>query len=187
VVISGPWLAVVAWRGLPDWQFLPISVQTALDNRERLSFVFGTLARWSVESDWSFPSVWLLGLLGLGLSVARRGVRHPDLLPLVSAAYLLVMSTAYLFSAFVPYQTHVLASLGRLMAHVAPVVGVWVVSRWLDARPGLARLPRPRPADAAPAIPRGSSTDRRTPALEGLGTPSGATLLPRPRPGTPPD
>jgi MYXO-CTERM domain-containing protein len=187
LVIAGPWLAFVTWRGLPDWQFVPISLQTALDNRERLGFVFGTLARWSVESDWGLPSVWLLGLLGLGLSVARRGVRPPDLLPLVGAGYLLLMTTAYLFSTFVPYQTHVLASLGRLMAHVAPAVGVWLVSRWLEVRPGVVRLPRRPPADAAPAIPRGSSTDRRTPALEGLGTPSGATLLPRPRPGTPPD
>jgi hypothetical protein len=187
LVIAGPWLAFVAWRGLPDWQFVPIAPQVAVDNRERLSFVFGTLARWSLDADWSFPSVWLVGLVALGLSVARRGLRPADLLPLVSAAYLLLLGASYLFSAFDPYQTHVLASLGRLMAQVAPVVGVWLVSRWAELRPSPAPLPRRAPADASPSSPPGSSADRRTPALEGLGSASGAPLLPRPRPGTPPD
>jgi hypothetical protein len=221
LLIAGPWLAWVTWRGLPDWQFVPLSLQTAWENRERLSFALGTLARWSLGSEWNVPSVWLLGLIALGLIAARaaqapigrrgdvaqsvqawrhgrqldvaeaapawRGVRAADLLPLVGLGYVLLMSGSYLFSAFVPYQTHVLASLGRLMAHVAPMVGVWLVMRWAEARPCVARVRRRAPVDAAPSNPPRSSTDRRRPALEGLGTTSGARLLPRPRPGTPPE
>jgi hypothetical protein len=187
LVIAGPWQAFLTWSGLPDWQFVPLTLQTALDDRERLSFVWSTLARWSLEPEWSVPSVWLLGLLLLAVSLVRRGPRPADLLPLVSLAYLVLLSASYLFSAFVPYQTHVLASLGRLMAHVAPVVGVWLVMRWAELRPSLAPLPRRAPTDAAPTSPPRSSADRRRPALEGLGTPSGATLQRRPQPGTPPD
>ena len=185
VVIAGPWLVFLVWRGMPDWQFVPISAQVAVENRDRLSFVFGTLARWSIDPDWSVPSVWLLGLVALVLSVARRGFRTADLLPLVAAAYLALLGTSYLYSAFVPYQSHVLASLGRLMAHVAPLVALWLVSRWLELRPVARPLPRRAQVDGASSIRPGSSMGHRTPALGGLGSASRSTLLRRPRPGTP--
>jgi hypothetical protein len=167
VLIAGPWLAFVAWRGLLDWQFVRLSPAIALANLDRLPFVFGTLGHFALDPGWSL--LWPLGLLALGL-VAWRGPRPIDWLPLLAIAYLLALSASYLFSAFVPYQGHVLASLERLMAQVAPLVGVWLAVRWLDARPTVSAsvgtpLRRP-PDDDVPTGPPGSSMDRRTPALE---------------------
>jgi hypothetical protein len=186
VLVAGPWLAFLAWQGVADWQFLPVTPQVALENRERLDFVFGTLARWSLQPEWSFPPLWLLGVIGLGLSVVRqRGLRPLDLLPATAAAYLVLLGASYLFSAFVPYQTHVLASLGRLMAHVAPLVGFWLVSRWLELLPAPAPTPRGVPVDAAQFVPPDSSTDHRTPALEGLETGRSVYARSPQPPGTP--
>jgi hypothetical protein len=175
LVVAGPWLAFIAWRGAPDWQFVTPSPAIAFEHRDRLGFVFGTLARWSIEPGWSF--VWPLGVLGL-LLVPVRGPRSIDLLPLVAAGYLAVMGASYLFSAFLPYETHVLASLGRLMAHVAPLVAVWLLCRWCDPDPDpdlrVTPVPVPRLArdGAAPPGQRGSSVDHRTPEAVGRETDS---------------
>jgi hypothetical protein len=39
------------------------------------------------------------------------------------------MSFAYVFSDFVPFQQHVVSSVDRLLAHVAPLLVLWIAYR----------------------------------------------------------
>lgn len=53
--------------------------------------------------------------------------RVPALFPLTAVLYLGLMSLAYVFSDFAPYQQHVVSSGRRLVAHVTHLLGLWMV------------------------------------------------------------
>jgi hypothetical protein len=101
-------------------------------NWQRLGFVARIFVKWALWPSWNL--LWLLGP-GMAVLVYLRGLRPIDVLAGAAFMYMLVMSLTYMFSAFVPFQVHVLASLSRLMAHVAPLLAIWLLLRALELWP----------------------------------------------------
>jgi hypothetical protein len=54
--------------------------------------------------------------------------------------YLAIISMAYLFSGFQPFQQHVLASFYRIASHVAALLLLWIAYQG-SAAPGSQELP----------------------------------------------
>jgi hypothetical protein len=57
----------------------------------------------------------------------------PLLLPLTAEIYLALSSSVYIFSAFVPFEQHVISSIDRLVGQVTPLVLLWIV--FIDSPP----------------------------------------------------
>jgi hypothetical protein len=74
---------------------------------------------------------------GLFAILCRRDVaaRRPRaILPITAGLYLTVMASVYLFSAYVPYQQHVISSYFRLAAHVVALPLHWIADHGRAAR-----------------------------------------------------
>lgn len=143
LVVSGPWYAFAALnsRPAPDFQ----------------SFGLGTLAanigRWStiVELEWNsltsqgWSYIWPLAVLsGILFWVVRRE-RKPvwaALIPIVVVTHLALSGAVFFFSAFVPYEQHILGSIDRLMVQVAPLVVVWIALQAVPATELPAHVPQ---------------------------------------------
>ncbi|MBI1800619.1 MAG: glycosyltransferase family 39 protein [Chloroflexi bacterium] len=126
VALSGPWWAFISTQGIANTDFLPLSWSAGQANAGRIFFVIWTELQSMMSGDWNF--VWpLTALLAVALVAMKVPVEPAArLLPLAALIYLALMSLTYVFSAYVPYQQHVLTSSYRLMAHVAPLMVVWV-------------------------------------------------------------
>jgi hypothetical protein len=108
---------------------MPLSLSTLAANAGRLPVVAQLALANLLTPDWSF--LWpLAALFGAARLARRRAEGRPgrDLLPLTALLYLGAMGAAFVFSAYAPYQQHVLSSWHRLAAHVAPLVVVWIAS-----------------------------------------------------------
>ena len=60
---------------------------------------------------------------------------------MTAVAYLLLTSSVYLFSNYVPYQQHIVSSVHRLSAHVVALVVIWMACwtthRSISVEPGI--------------------------------------------------
>jgi hypothetical protein len=126
--------------------FLPVGLDTLQQHVGRLPVIAYYVAPRLLNAGWSFVWPVVGATVVFGLARGRCGVPS-SLWPLTAILYLLAMSASYVFSAFVPYQQHVVSSIDRLIGHVTPLVTLWVLSSWASARavagpgPTTARVP----------------------------------------------
>jgi hypothetical protein len=123
MAIAGPWYAL-AWNyGVHNPAFQPVSLESFLAGVDRLPSI-ATRALLSVAGNaWNY--VWFTASMVAGLRLRRR-TSAEDLLPLSAVLYIVVMAFSYVFSAVVPYQQHVLASIDRVIAHVVLLPLIWI-------------------------------------------------------------
>ncbi|HUS16601.1 MAG TPA: hypothetical protein VM536_16520 [Chloroflexia bacterium] len=147
-VLAGPWWALMAATHTVNAAFLPITPATFLANAWRWSTIVRITARalWSPASGYVWPLVLVGGLLTWwAVPPERRGVGA--FIPLAAGLYLLMTGAIYLFSGFVPFEQHILASVDRLIAGMAPLAVIWLVARLLPGvapAGGVARAPAAR-------------------------------------------
>jgi hypothetical protein len=130
-ILSGPWYGFVAWNGIANTDFLPITIATLRANIDRLPKIMSIVLASLFSSDWGFvwPIAALTGLLtwrGKALALASAARRAALLLPMLALLYLGLIGPMFVFSAFVPYEGHVLSSAYRLIVHVAPLPVLWM-------------------------------------------------------------
>jgi hypothetical protein len=143
--IAGPWWLSAARAGQASADFLPLGLDGLATHAGRLPTILRLALANLAGPDWAFvwPLALLLGLAGglagRGSASAAEGRRGLRVLPLAATFYLGSMSLAYIFSAYAPYQQHVLSSWHRLAAHVVALPLVWIAARpWAlpAAQPG---------------------------------------------------
>lgn len=128
ILIAMPWYIFIATHNVSNTDFLPFTTQTLMLNLERVPTIALYFVRELLNPQWGF--VFPLALVILCARwYSRKGA------PFVSARaifllapffYLLVMASAYLFSAFTPYPAHLASSGYRLVAQVVPFILVWL-------------------------------------------------------------
>jgi hypothetical protein len=130
-VLSGPWWGFVIWHEIPSAAFLSLTPATLLANLTRLPPIGWQMLLQFVSPQWAF--VWPLAALFWTLKRRRNSQttsgdngRIADGLLLATVLYVGLMSLSYVFSAFVPYQQHIVSSLPRLLIHVAPWPILWL-------------------------------------------------------------
>jgi hypothetical protein len=123
VIIAGPWYAFVAWKGVVDPAFLSVNLSTLVNNTGRLWFIAIAELKSLASPDWGF--VWPLGLL-FGLLSWRSRPAKIHLLSVSSLLYLGLITLVYVFSAYEPYQQHVISSIDRVIAPVALFPVLWI-------------------------------------------------------------
>jgi hypothetical protein len=144
LLVSGPWHAFAAANSIPAPDFQSTGLST----------LAAKLGRWStiVELEWhsltsqSWSYIWPLATLGgLVYWAGNRGRPLPSehdhtpqrrpawaaLIPVTALLHLVLSGAVYFFSAFVPYEQHILGSIDRLLVQVAPLVVLWVASQAL--------------------------------------------------------
>jgi hypothetical protein len=131
-LLAGPWWAWMARNGVATNAFEPVTLNCLLAQAGRLPAIAG-LAAGALAGAW-WAGLWLV-VPAIALWGAFRGSRFEvrGLLAsreagwlLATALYLALMSAAYAFSTYVPYQQHVVSSIDRLALHVAPLAVVWL-------------------------------------------------------------
>ncbi|MEP7198709.1 MAG: hypothetical protein ABI874_02720 [Chloroflexota bacterium] len=125
IALAGPWYAFVALNGVSNTDFLPLTITTLVANANRVPSIAWHMLLNLASPSWNF--VWPLAVL----VVVWRPVRFlkPNgsmLLPLTALIYLCAISATFIFSSHVPYQQHVVSSVDRLAAHVAPLAVLWL-------------------------------------------------------------
>jgi hypothetical protein len=128
-LLAGPWWLFAANHALPNGAFLPLTLPTLAARLHRLPVTVGLLGRSLLGRDFNlvWPMVAVTALV-VAWPATRRAGRAGSLcllLPAAAATYLGMMTLTYLFSAYVPYQQHVLASAYRLGSDVLPLVVLW--------------------------------------------------------------
>lgn len=126
LVCAGPWYLFMAFSGVRNVAFAPFTLDTLQANLDRVPRIVWLELLRLLSADWNL--LWLLAPL---VSLAARGTHRQaaDLLPVAALLYFGVMSSTYVFSDFVPYQQHVVSSVDRLLAHVAPLTVLWIAYR----------------------------------------------------------
>ncbi len=130
-LLAGPWWGFVALNGIADIDFLPLTVATLQSNMGRLPFIGWRVLLSVLSPDWNF--IWPLALI-FAIAVQLRDrfrLRSMELMPLTAMIYLAAMGMAYIFSTHVPFQQHVVSSIDRLVAQVAPLPVLWIACRAL--------------------------------------------------------
>jgi hypothetical protein len=124
--LAAPWWLFVARHHIANTDFLPLTPATFLANLDRLPTVAWLAGKNLLSSEWSFawPLAVLFGLYKGWLGGMTRG--SIALLPMVILLYLGLAALGYIFSAYVPYQQHVINSFFRLASHVAPLAVLWL-------------------------------------------------------------
>jgi hypothetical protein len=130
-VLSGPWLGFLAWKGVANTDYLPLSMATLQANIGRLPKIAGMELASLVSADWGYvwPVAALVGLFewrAAARGLGARAWRTARLLPATALLYLGWIGLPYVFSAFVPYEGHVASSAYRLIAHVVPLPVLWM-------------------------------------------------------------
>jgi hypothetical protein len=128
LLLAGPWWALVMFAGIPNAAFLPMTPVTLLSNLDRVPVIVGVAVQRLASANWSY--VWLAVTVCLFLSLATRPrLPRADFLLVAAVIYVGLMNAAYVFSAFVPYQQHVISSIDRIVGHVTPLLILWVAIR----------------------------------------------------------
>ncbi|MCI0394224.1 MAG: hypothetical protein L0322_04730, partial [Chloroflexi bacterium] len=130
-LLAGPWWLFAGRQAIANDAFLPMTPATFLDNAGRLPAIAGLMLGQLANARFGF--VWpLVALAGLGVWLGRNHPSGPagspflHLLPLAAFLYLGVIGVTYVFSNYVPYQQHVLASVFRLASQVAAWPVLWL-------------------------------------------------------------
>lgn len=139
VVVAGPWLATVWLLEVPHSAFVPMSVSTFAAGLDRLPFALWRMAISLCKPGWSY--IWPLAAV-LGVLSMRDRRRPEDVLLVTAACYLAAMAGSYIFSNYTPYQRHAVASVDRLIAHVAPLGLLWL-GHYVTASDVSGRSPAP--------------------------------------------
>jgi hypothetical protein len=121
--IAGPWYALAWNHGVHNPAFQPVSLDTFRAGVDRLPSIAARALLSMTGNAWNY--VWFTALIVAGLRFRRR-TSAEDLLPLSAVLYIVVMAFSYVFSAVVPYQQHVLASIDRVIAHVVLLPLIWI-------------------------------------------------------------
>lgn len=125
LLLAGPWYAFVARYGLNDPQFEAVTLAHLLANIGRLpSIVWHALTTlFSPAAGWVWPAAGAFALLA---RPAGALARPSAILPLAAVLYVATMTSVYFFSAYAPYQQHIVASFPRLIAHVTALPLLWI-------------------------------------------------------------
>jgi 4-amino-4-deoxy-L-arabinose transferase-like glycosyltransferase len=126
LLLSGPWWLFMLFNGVRNVAFAPFTLANLQLNLWRLPHIAWLELLRLISADWNW--LWpVAALMALAASVTRH--QRADIWPLVALVYLGAMSFAYVFSDFVPFQQHVVSSVDRLLAHVAPLLVLWIAYR----------------------------------------------------------
>lgn len=131
--VAGGWSVFLAAQGTGNTDFLPLTFDTLISNVNRLPEIALYFAKSLASYEWSF--VWVLVALAATLHVLARRAVLGDMLLLAPLLYLGAMATGYLFSAFVPFESHLLSSGYRLVAQVTPLSVLWLASQTVGGVP----------------------------------------------------
>jgi hypothetical protein len=126
-LLAGPWWAFTALNGIVNRSFLPITPDTFQANTGRLPTIAQLELNSLLNGWWSY--IWPLAALVavLTLFAGKHSPAARDKLLLMTAMlYVPLAGLIYVFSDFVPYEQHVLSSIDRLLAPIAPLLVVWV-------------------------------------------------------------
>jgi hypothetical protein len=124
-LIAGPWWALMSLSGTTNSAFLPITPETLAANLPRLETIL--VLTWEGLTSTGFGLLWPMSAVIAPVALMAGFRRREDtMLLLFVALYLLLSLTTYLFSAFVPYEDHVISSARRLAAEVTPVLVAWL-------------------------------------------------------------
>jgi hypothetical protein len=125
LLVGGPWYAFAFRHAIPGPQFEAVTPAHFAANLHRLPSIawhaLATLGSPDASCVWPLAVVFAL--------LARRHLvplRPSALFPLTALLYLAVMGLGYVFSAYAPYQQHVVASFSRLAAQVVPLPLLWI-------------------------------------------------------------
>ncbi|HYP20125.1 MAG TPA: glycosyltransferase family 39 protein, partial [Chloroflexia bacterium] len=129
-LIAGPWWAFSALNGIINKSFLPITLDTFQANIGRLPTIAQLEQNSLLNAWWSY--IWPLAGIVAVLTLFARKRRHTpagNLLLVTALLYIPLAGLIYVFSDFVPYEQHVLSSIDRVLAPLAPLLVVWVASQ----------------------------------------------------------
>ncbi|HEX8597067.1 MAG TPA: hypothetical protein VF952_00950 [Chloroflexia bacterium] len=126
VLFAGPWWTLIAANRVVNASFMPLTAPNFLANLDRLPTIAQLERDSLLNFGWSF--IWPLALL-CGLLTWRHARRSIEILPATAVLYILMTWVMYIFSTYVPYEQHILSSIDRLVAHVVPLVVVWIALR----------------------------------------------------------
>jgi hypothetical protein len=153
LLVAGPWYVFAAANSMPTPDFEPISIEVLLANRGRWRTILEL--EWNSLTSQSWSYLWLLaGLIAPLLLVARRfgTVAWSALIPVASVIHLVLCGAVYFFSAFVPFEQHILSSIDRLIAPVVPLIVVWLALQAVS----LTDVPTLSPHSSNPVAARNS-------------------------------
>lgn len=126
-LVAGGWTLFLAAQGTGNTDFMPLTLDTLISNLNRLPTVALYFVTSLASFEWSF--VWVLVALIAVLQLCARRTVPGDLFLLAPLLYLGMMAASYLYSAFVPFENHLLSSGYRLVAQVTPLCLVWLASQ----------------------------------------------------------
>ncbi len=137
VLLPAPWFLFAAWQRLPGNDFVPVTVTAFVSHLGRLP-VLAQLLFLQLADSRTWGILWALVALAAlwRAGSATRGERY--LLAAVGG-YLALLTGAFVFSAWQPYQAHVGTSLERLVLHVCPTALFYAAVRL--GRAGLSERP----------------------------------------------
>lgn len=128
-VLAGPWWLFAGRYAIAIDQFLPLTAGTWWSGLARLPVIgwlmVGQLFNMKFSIAWLLP--FLAGWLAWRCATERStGKWAANILPLTALLYVGLMGSTYLFSDFVPFQQHVLASVFRLGSQVVILPVLWL-------------------------------------------------------------
>lgn len=137
LVINAPWQLFLRNHPAPNNAFVPVTWAAWQANAGRLPTIMRLTAAALAGARMSYA--WpLAGLLMLGRVIWPRGrtpgasrrLAWPDLWLLMPVVYIALVSLGFVFSDYQPYWQHVLNSIDRLLAHVTPLLVLWLALPW---------------------------------------------------------
>jgi hypothetical protein len=132
-VLAGPWLVFTIVHRIPNPDYDTVSAAVLAANAGRFPFIV-----YHLLLAWGSPKlglVWPAAMLAAGWGwlhsrQSKMRVRPVDMLLLgPGLLYTAVLAPVYLVAAHVPYQQHVVGSVSRLAAQVAPLPIIWLALR----------------------------------------------------------
>lgn len=123
-LVAVSWTLWLAAQGTTNTDFLPLTLTSLMQNLYRVPTILFYFAQNLVSTHWTL--IWISAFLLLLLRLVRRSDTAFDLYLVAAVLYLGAMSMTYLFSDYAPYTAHLASSGYRLIAHVTPLVVVWL-------------------------------------------------------------
>lgn len=146
LLVSGPWYAFAAANSIPAPDFDAPGVSALAANLGRWRTIIELELKSLTNHNWSY--IWpLAALSGLSYWVTTPGPGSKPawaaFVPVLVAIHLALSGAVYFFSAFVPYEQHILSSLDRLIVQVAPLVVICIALQAAPLTAGLAHSAKP--------------------------------------------